>query len=65
MPQTQKAPFKGKHSTTQTASDSQTDFIRKLCQEKNQDLDAMLETYQKPLHEISSAEANEIIQKLK
>lgn len=65
MPQTQKAPFKGKHSTTKTASNSQTDFILKLCQEKNQDLDAMLETYQKPLHEISSAEANKIIQKLK
>lgn len=53
------------HSTTLTASPKQQDLIETLCNEKGKDLHHVLAPYNKQLSTITSAEANEIIQKMK
>lgn len=52
------------HSTTRTASQSQQNLIQNLCKEKDKDLDTILAPYHRELSAITSAEANDIIQKM-
>lgn len=64
-PSTTKQSYTKPHSTTKTASSKQQDLIQKLCNERGKDLGEVLAPYNKSLSEITSAEANEIIQEMK
>lgn len=64
-PSAQKPPYTKPHSTTLTASPKQQNLIQKLCSERSQNLHEILASYDKPLSEITSAEANQIIQRIK
>lgn len=63
--QASKRPYTKSHSTTLPASPKQQNLIQNLCNEKNKDINEILTIYGKELSGITSAEANEIIQKLK
>lgn len=64
-PSVQKQPYTKTHSTTLPASQKQQELIQKLCNERGKDLHHVLAPYNKQLSTITSAEANEIIQKMK
>lgn len=60
-----KQPYSKPHSTTRTASASQQNLIKNLCQEKGKDLVGILAPYGSSLSQITSAQANQIIQEIK
>lgn len=53
------------HSKTKIASPSQQNLIKTLCKERGKDLATILAPYNKALSQLTSDEANTIIQKLK
>lgn len=64
-PSMPKQVYSKPHSTTKTASPKQQELIQKLCNEQCKDINEVLAIYDNDLSTITSAEANEIIQKMK
>lgn len=62
---TPKQAYTKPHSKTKTASSKQQDLIQTLCKEKGKDLNNILTPYNKALSQLTSDEANTIIQKIK
>lgn len=64
-PSVQKQPYTKTHSTTLPASQKQQELIKSLSNETSKNLYEILAPYNKSLSEITSAEANQIIQSMK